>query len=66
MARNNYLVGLDIGTKKTVAIIGEVTEEQKVEIIGIGVAESKGIRKGVVVNLDQTISAIKKPRRKRN
>ncbi|HPU94165.1 MAG TPA: cell division protein FtsA [Candidatus Saccharicenans sp.] len=60
MARNNYLVGLDIGTKKTVAIIGEITEEQKVEIIGIGVAESKGIRKGVVINLDQTISAIKK------
>lgn len=60
MARNNYLVGLDIGTKKTVAIIGEITEEQKVEIIGIGVAESRGIRKGVVVNLDQTISAIKR------
>jgi cell division protein FtsA len=60
MARNNYLVGLDIGTRKTVAIIGEITEEQKVEIIGIGVAESRGIRKGVVVNLDQTISAIKR------
>ncbi|MGQ9800703.1 MAG: cell division protein FtsA [Candidatus Saccharicenans sp.] len=60
MARNNYIVGLDIGTKKTVAIIGEITEEHKVEIIGIGVAESKGIRKGVVVNLDLTISAIKK------
>jgi len=60
MARNNYLVGLDIGTKKTVAIIGEITEEQKVEIIGIGVAESKGIRKGVVVNLDLTIAAIKR------
>ncbi|MFA4926016.1 MAG: cell division protein FtsA [Candidatus Aminicenantales bacterium] len=60
MARNNYLVGLDIGTKKTVAIIGEITEEQKVEIIGIGVADSRGLRKGVVVNLDQTISAIKK------
>jgi cell division protein FtsA len=60
MARNNYLVGLDIGTKKTVAIIGEITEEQKVEIIGIGVAESRGIRKGVVVNLDLTISAIKR------
>ena len=42
------------------AIIGEITEEQKVEIIGIGVAESKGIRKGVVVNLDLTISAIKR------
>ncbi len=60
MARNSYLVGLDIGTKKTVAIIGEITEEHKVEIIGIGVAESRGIRKGVVVNLDQTISAIKR------
>ncbi|MDD8020499.1 MAG: cell division protein FtsA [Acidobacteriota bacterium] len=60
MARNNYLVGLDIGTKKIVAIIGEINEEQKVEIIGIGMAESRGIRKGVVVNLDQTISAIKK------
>jgi len=60
MARNNYLVGLDIGTKKTVAIIGEITEEQKVEIIGLGVAESRGIRKGVVVNLDLTISAIKR------
>jgi len=60
MARNNYQVGLDIGTKKTVAIIGEITEEQKVEIIGIGVAESRGIRKGVVVNLDLTIAAIKR------
>ncbi|MDW3228857.1 MAG: cell division protein FtsA [Acidobacteriota bacterium] len=60
MARNNYLVGLDIGTKKTVAIIGEITEEQKVEIIGIGTTESKGIRKGVVVNLDLTIAAIKR------
>jgi len=40
MARNNYLVGLDIGTKKTVAIIGEITEEQKVEIIGLGVTGS--------------------------
>lgn len=60
MARNSYLVGLDIGTKKTVAIIGEITEEQKVEIIGIGIAESRGIRKGVVVNLEETISAIKR------
>ncbi|MCI4445382.1 MAG: cell division protein FtsA [Candidatus Aminicenantes bacterium] len=60
MARNNYLVGLDIGTKKTVAIIGEITEEHKVEIIGIGVTDSRGLRKGVVVNLDQTISAIKR------
>jgi cell division protein FtsA len=51
---------LDIGTKKVAAIIGEITEEKKVEIIGIGTAESRGLRKGIVVNLDSTVDAIKK------
>ncbi|MBS3819167.1 cell division protein FtsA [bacterium] len=60
MPKNGYIVGIDIGTKKVTAIIGEITEEKKVEIIGIGMAESKGLRKGVVVNLDATIEAIKK------
>jgi cell division protein FtsA len=60
MPKNNYIVGLDIGTKKVAAIIGEITEERKVEIIGIGTADSKGLRKGVVVNLDATTAAIKK------
>jgi cell division protein FtsA len=60
MPKNSYIVGLDIGTKKVAVIIGEVTEEKKVEIIGIGTAESRGLRKGVVVNLDATVDAIKK------
>jgi cell division protein FtsA len=60
MPKNSYIVGLDIGTKKVAAIIGEITEDRKVEVIGIGTAESKGLRKGVVVNLEATTSAIKK------
>lgn len=60
MPKNSYIVGFDIGTKKVASIIGEITEEKKVEIIGIGTAESKGLRKGVVVNLDATVEAIKK------
>jgi cell division protein FtsA len=60
MPKNSYIVGFDIGTKKVAAIIGEITEERKVEIIGIGTADSKGLRKGVVVNLEATTAAIKK------
>jgi hypothetical protein len=60
MPKNGYIVGIDIGTKKITALIGEVTEEKKIEIIGIGTANSRGLRKGVVVNLDATVEAIKK------
>jgi len=60
MPKNGYIVGLDIGTKKVTAIIGEITDERKLEVIGIGTADSKGLRKGVVVNLDITSAAIKK------
>lgn len=60
MPKNGYIVGFDIGTKKVAAIIGEITEEKKIEIIGIGNADSKGLRKGVVVNLEATVEAIKK------
>lgn len=60
MPKNNYIVGLDIGTKKTAAIIGEITEDKKIEIIGMGTTDSRGLRKGVVVNLEATVNAIKK------
>ena len=60
MPKNNYIVGFDIGTRKVVAVIGEVTEERKIEIIGIGTADSRGLRKGVVVDLEATTAAIKK------
>ncbi|RPI99174.1 MAG: cell division protein FtsA, partial [Candidatus Aminicenantes bacterium] len=60
MPKNSYIVGFDIGTRKVVAIIAEVTEERKIEIIGIGTADSHGLRKGVVVDLDATTTAIKR------
>ncbi len=60
MPKSEYVVGLDIGTKKVAAVIGEITEDKKLEVIGIGQAESRGLRKGVVVNLDSTSAAIKK------
>lgn len=61
MARDNIVVGLDIGTSKVAAIIGEMgDDDSKVEVIGVGVASSKGLRKGVVVNLEATTSSIEK------
>jgi len=51
------IVGLDIGTTKIAAIVGEVTDDG-VDIIGIGTAPSKGLRRGVVVNIDTTVTAI--------
>jgi len=60
MPKNDYIVGLDIGTKKVAAVIGEVSEDRKLEVIGVGTAESRGLRKGVVVNLDATAAAIQK------
>ncbi len=60
MARkSDYIVGLDIGTTKIVCIIGETTPEGRIEIIGLGQHPSKGLRKGVVVNIDSTVESIK-------
>ena len=57
--RDQIIVGLDIGTTKIAAIVGEVTEDG-IDIIGIGTARSKGLRKGVVVNIDATVHGIQK------
>lgn len=57
--RDNIVVGLDIGTTKICAIVGEKTRDS-VEIIGIGVHASKGLRKGVVVNIESTVESIRK------
>lgn len=57
--REEIVVGLDIGTTKICAIVGEVTDSG-VDIIGIGTCESTGLRKGVVVNIETTVASIKK------
>ncbi len=61
MARKGRtIVGLDIGSSKTCALISQANENGKLEVAGLGVAESKGWRKGVIVNLDLTVLAVKK------
>jgi cell division protein FtsA len=57
--KEEQVVGLDIGTTKICAIVGEVADEG-VDIVGIGSHPSKGLRKGVVVNIESTVSSIKK------
>ena len=60
MAKNDHLiVGLDIGTTKTCAIVGEVTDDG-ISVIGIGSHPSRGLRKGVVVNIENTVESVKK------
>ncbi|SKA69651.1 cell division protein FtsA [Desulfobaculum bizertense] len=59
MARSELIVGLDIGTTKICAVVGELTPEG-VDVVGIGSSPSTGLRKGVVVNIEQTVQSIKK------
>ncbi|MAI55518.1 MAG: cell division protein FtsA [Gammaproteobacteria bacterium] len=60
VSQNRMIVGLDIGTSKVVAIVGEVSPEGKLEIVGIGSHGSKGLKKGVVVNIDSTVQSIQR------
>ena len=57
--RENIIVGLDIGTTKICAVVGEVIDKE-INIIGIGTHPSIGLRKGVVVNIESTVDSIKK------
>ncbi len=62
MPRNledNLIIGLDIGTSKVCAVAGSRTPDGEVEIIGIGRHSSRGLRKGVVVNIESTVAAIR-------
>ena len=56
----NLIVGLDIGTSKVVAIVGEITPDNEVEIIGLGSHPSRGLKKGVVVNIESTVQSIQR------
>src|SRR6056297_1092195 len=56
----NLIVGLDIGTSKVVAIVGELSEAGDIEVIGIGSHPSRGLKKGVVVNIESTVHSIQR------
>ena len=57
---NRMIVGLDIGTSKVVCIVGELSPEGDVEIVGIGSHPSRGLKKGVVVNIESTVQSIQR------
>jgi cell division protein FtsA len=54
------IVGLDIGTSKVVAIVGEISSGGVIEIVGIGSHPSKGMKKGVVINIESTVASIQR------
>src|SRR5271154_847895 len=57
--KDKYLVGLDIGSTKTCVLLAEM-EDEYVRFLALGAAESKGLRKGLIVNLDSTVSSIRR------
>ncbi len=58
--KDSIVVGLDIGTTKICALVGELLEDGSIDIRGIGTSPSHGLRKGVVVNIESTVSSIKR------
>lgn len=57
---SNIVVGLDIGTSKIAAIIGKIKPDGEIEIVGMGTHPSRGLKKGVVVNIDSTVESIQR------
>ena len=55
-----YLVSLDVGTSKVTALIGEVAQSGTVRVIGLGTAPTRGLKKGVVVNIENTVESIRR------
>ncbi len=59
-AENKLIVGLDIGTSKVVAIVGEVSPDGIIKVVGLGSHPSRGLKKGVVVNIESTVQSIQR------
>ncbi|MFO1423047.1 MAG: cell division protein FtsA [Candidatus Competibacteraceae bacterium] len=56
----NLIVGLDIGTSKVVAVVGEVGLDGTIEVVGVGAHPARGLKKGVVVNIESTVQSIQR------
>lgn len=56
----NLIVGLDIGTSKVVTIVGTVTPADTVEVVGIGMTPSRGLKRGIVVDIESTVESIRR------
>ena len=57
-AKRDLIVGLDIGTSKIVAIVGELDAEGRLGILGLGTQESSGLKRGMVINIEATVNSI--------
>ena len=60
MNKSDLIVGLDIGTTKICAVVGQLNESGAIEVVGIGNSVSTGLRKGVVVTIEQTVQSVRK------
>ena len=60
MSKSELIVGLDIGTTKICCVVGETSDDGTMNIVGVGESPSTGLRKGVVVNIEQTVQSIRK------
>ena len=58
--RENMIVGLDIGTSKVVAIVGDINADGSLDVVGIGSRRSRGLKKGTVVNIESTVESIQR------
>src|SRR5258708_21937042 len=58
LTRRKRVVGLDLGTSKVAAVVGETDDFGNINIIGVGEAPTEGLRKGVVVNIEKTVGSI--------
>ncbi|MHB9092340.1 MAG: cell division protein FtsA, partial [Chloroflexota bacterium] len=58
MNRASVIAGIDVGSSKVCALLGEVEREGRLHLVGVGVAPSRGIKRGAVVNLEQTVESI--------
>jgi cell division protein FtsA len=58
--RERYVVGLDVGTSTVCCVVAEALDDGSLDVVGIGVADSRGIKRGVVVNLEAAVETIKK------
>lgn len=58
--QKHYISALDIGTSKVIAVVGEVTSEGEIQIVGLGQAPSRGLKSGMVTNIDATVQSIQK------
>jgi cell division protein FtsA len=56
----NLIVALDIGTNKIAALVGEITPDNQIEVVGFGVHPSRGLKRGVVVNIEATVQSIQR------